>query len=40
MPQLDILGHQIKSPLPGMGYILLSHWSFPEKSQAIAKAIG
>ena len=26
MPQLDILCHQIKSPVPRMGYILLSCW--------------
>lgn len=25
MPQLDILCHQTKPPMQGMGYILLSH---------------
>lgn len=45
MPQLDILCHQMKLLMPGMGYILLSHWSeryhgMPQTTQTMAKAIG
>lgn len=45
MFQLDILCHQMKPSMPGMGYILLNHWSeryhgMPQTTQAMAKAIG
>lgn len=45
MPQLDITGHQIKSPVPRIGYSLLSHCQEgyiepPLTIQTISKVIG
>lgn len=45
MPQLDITCHQVKSPVPGMGYVLSSHWpegfsQIPQTLQPTANAIG
>lgn len=44
MPQLDILYHQLKVPVPGTGYSLLTHCPNESNrllqiSQAIVKAI-
>lgn len=39
-PQLDILCHQVKPPVPGMGFILLSCWpKGSQTSQGIAKVM-
>lgn len=45
MPQLDILHHQGKRPVPGMDYIYLSHWTKgphgnSQTSQAVVKDTG
>ena len=43
-PQLDILCHQVKPPVPGMGFILLSCWPKGShgnlQTQVVAKTIG
>lgn len=46
MPPKDIIGYQIKCPVPCMGYLLLSYWlegsnmHHPPKLQAATIALG